>query len=214
MKKFFNLNMILGLCSFLLFILLIVLLNVDKAVIAKSGEPVGLSHINNLTKYAEDSDSNLISTLLFGLTFLIALGAVILGIYQLIKRKNLFKVDTEILIFGIFIIIAVIFWLLFDKVVKINVRPIDASEGSFPSTHVFITTFFLLVGRQLLLKYKEDKAVKYSSIILVVVYVLAMCVLRVAAGKHYITDVVGGVIIGLAFYYIMYGIINIIKSKK
>ena len=52
MKKFINLYTILG-CSFLvLFIILMLLLNVDKAVIAESGQEVGLSHINNLVSYS------------------------------------------------------------------------------------------------------------------------------------------------------------------
>lgn len=214
MKKFFNLSMILGIASFLLFCILVILLNVDKAVIAESGEPVGLSHINNLATYSKDSEANILSTLLFLATFLIVVVAVVIGVIQLIKRKSVLKVDIDILVFGVFIVFAIIFWLLFDKVVKINVRPIDASEGSFPSTHVFVTVFFLLAGRNLLLKYKDDKAIKYASAILVIVYVIAMCVLRVAAGKHYITDVVGGVLMGLTFYFIMYGIINFIKNKE
>lgn len=214
MKKIFNLNIILGISFLFLFCLLIILLQVDKAVIAESGQAVGLSHINNLTNYSYDSDANLFSNLLFYATFIIALIAIILGGYQLIKNKSLAKVDKEIILFGIGIVLSLIIWVLFDKIIKINVRPIDANEGSFPSTHVFITTFFILMGRLLLVKYKDDKSIKIASILLVVVYILAMAILRVAAGKHYITDVVGGVLLGLAFYYIICGIIKILNNKK
>lgn len=214
MKKFFNLNIILGISFLFLFCLLIILLQVDKAVIAESGQAVGLSHINNLVTYSYDSDSSTFSNLLFYATFGIVLGAIILGAYQLIKNKSLKKVDVEIIVFGIAIVVAAIFWIAFDKVIKINVRPIDASEGSYPSTHVFLTTFFLLMGRMILLKYKDDKAINIASLILVIVYITAMVLLRVSAGKHYITDVVGGVFLGLAFYFITNGIINIIKNKS
>lgn len=213
MKKIFNLNIILGISFLFLFCFLIILLQIDKAVIAESGKAVGLSHINKLATYSYDSDSSTFSNLLFYATFLIVLGAVILGVFQLIKGKSLKKVDVEIIVFGISIVVAAIFWLAFDKVIKINVRPIDASEGSYPSTHVFLTTFFLLMGRMLLLKYKDEKSIKISSLILVIVYIIAMVLLRVSAGKHYITDVVGGVFLGLAFYFLTTGIINIIKNK-
>ncbi len=213
MKKIFNLNIILGIAFLFLFCLLIVLLQIDKGVIAESGKPVGLSHFNNIATYGYNSDSSTLSNLLFYATFLIVLGAIILGVYQLIKKKSIKKVDKEIIIFGVGIVIAAIFWLLFDKVVKINVRPIDASEGSFPSTHVLITTYFILMGRLLLIKFKDEKAIKISSLFLVVIYIAAMAILRVSAGKHYITDVIGGVILGLAFYFISAGIINIINNK-
>ena len=214
MKKFFNINMILGLSFLFLFILLIILLQVDKGIIAESGKPVGLSHINNLTTYAYNKDASLFSNLMFYATFVIVLIAVIIGLYQLIKNKSLKKVDKEIVIFGIGIVVAIIFWLLFDKVVKINVRPLDENEGSFPSTHVFLTTFFILMGRYLLVKYNADKSIKIASIFLVVVYIGAMASLRVVAGKHYITDVIGGVLLGLAFYFIIYGIFNFLNNKE
>ena len=214
MKKIFNLNMILGISFLFVFCLLIILLQIDKGVIAESGKPVGLSHINNLVSYGTDSDASKLSNLLFYATFLIVLGIVVLGVYQLIKNKSIKSVDKEIIIFGIGIIIAVIFWLAFDKVIKINVRPIDASEGSFPSTHVFITTFFILMGRLFLVKYKDEKAIRISSLFLVVIYIAAMAILRVSAGKHYITDVVGGIFLGLSFYFISAGIIYILNNKS
>ena len=214
MKKFFNLNMILGLSFLFLFCLLIILLQVDKGIIAESGKPVGLSHINNLTSYTYDKSASLLSNLMFYATFVIVLIAIIIGLYQLIKTKNIKKVDKEIIIFGIGIVVAAIFWLLFDKVIKINVRPLDENEGSFPSTHVFLTTFFILMGRYLLIKYNNDKSIRIASIFLVVVYIGAMVALRVVAGKHYITDVIGGVFLGLAFYFITCGIFNLLKNKE
>ena len=41
-----------------------------------------------------------------------------------------------------------------------------------------------------------------------------MASLRVVAGKHYITDVIGGVLLGLAFYFIIYGIFNFLNNKE
>ena len=166
------------------------------------------------TTYAYNKDASLFSNLMFYATFIIVLIAVIIGLYELIKNKSINKVDKEIIIFGIGIVVAAILWLLFDKVIKINVRPLDENEGSFPSTHVFLTTFFILMGRYLLVKYNTDKSIKIASIFLVVVYICAMATLRVVAGKHYITDVVGGVLLGLAFYFIIYGIFIFLNNKK
>ncbi|MBO5541982.1 MAG: hypothetical protein J5936_00935, partial [Acholeplasmatales bacterium] len=141
MKKFINLYTILG-CSFLvLFIILMLLLNVDKAVIAESGQEVGLSHINNLVSYSYKDNIDTMTDLLMYVTFTVVVFEACLGLYQLITRKSLFKVDIEIIIFGIALVLMVALWLLFDYVIKINVRPTHKVEGSFPSTHVLITTF-------------------------------------------------------------------------
>jgi len=214
MKKS-KLYFILGVISLFLFALLIILLNTDQNVIAKSGCLVGLSHINNLVEYNENSVMSTISNVLFYATFLIVFGTVALGIYQLVNRKSIEKVDTDILVFGVGIVVAIVLWILFDKIIKVNVRPIDPTEGSFPSTHVFVTTFFILFGRQLLLKYKNNKVVYITSLIFSLCYILIMAILRVGAGKHYITDVCGGVILGLAFYFITYAVVlkNIEKIK-
>ena len=46
-----------------------------------------------------------------------------IGLWQLIKRKNLFKVDTDLIYLGIYYVI-VIFGYLFFEVCPINYRPI------------------------------------------------------------------------------------------
>lgn len=214
MKKYFNLYVILGLSFFAIFLFLIILLQIDKAAIAPSGEPVGLSHLNNIVKYNENASADKMSDILFYLTFSALLAGAILGLYQLIKRKSLKEVDFELYVFVITMVICAIFWLLFDKALKINVRPINKDEGSFPSTHVFIGTFLVLFGHYLLTIYKDDKAVKYSSVVLAAVVIIALAGLRVVAGMHYITDVIGGIFLGLSFYFLSVGVIKIINNKK
>ncbi|MCR5647873.1 MAG: phosphatase PAP2 family protein [Acholeplasmatales bacterium] len=214
MKKFINLYTILG-CSFLvLFIILMLLLNVDKAVIAESNEAVGLSHINNIVKYSYKENVDFMTDLLFYITFTVVIFEACLGVYQLVKRKSLFKVDIEILVFGTSLVLMVIFWLLFDYVVKINIRPTHEAEGSFPSTHVFMTTFLALASHGFICYAYENKIAKYGSLLLAVSMIALVLFGRVASGMHYITDVTGGLFLGLAFYFCTFGIIKVFKAKE
>lgn len=214
MKKFLNIYNILGLSFLFLFILLMILLNADKAVIAGSGQPVGLSHINKLVTYSEDKSADKMSDILLYVSFIALFAAGCFGLYQLVRRKSLKRVDIELYAFVVGMAVSVILWLLFDKVLKINVRPLNADEGSFPSTHVFVITFQLLFGHYLLSKYKDDKAVKYGSLVLAVIAIAATALLRVVAGKHYITDICGGLLLGLAIYFLVVGILKVIINKK
>jgi len=214
MKKYFNLYFVLGLSFLFIFILTIILLNFDKAVIATNGYEVGMSHVNNLVKYEYKSWADKISDVLFYLTFIVPLLAVALGIYQLVKEKSLKKVDLVIIIFGVFLILAIIVWLLFDHAIKINIRPTHEIKGSFPSTHVFLTTFFVLTCHGYLCYKYDNKLIKYLSLIIAIVIIIIMTIFRVIAGVHYITDVFGGVVIGITFYYLTFGISKWFINKQ
>ena len=214
MKKYFNLYFILGLSFFLVFILTIILLNFDKAIIASNGYEVGMSHINNIVNYEYKKWADKISDVLFYMTFIIPLLAVILGIYQLIKEKSLKKVDSIIIIFGVFLVLAIATWLLFDHVIKINIRPINEIEGSFPSTHVFLTTFFVLACHGYLCYKYDNKLAKYLSLVIAIVVIIIMTIFRVVAGVHYLTDVFGGAILGITFYFLTFGIFKWFINKQ
>ena len=216
-RRFKELYLALGIGFFFLFCILTIMLTFDTGVIAPSGGQVGLCHINNLIKYKENATLDKISSVLLYLSFIVVLYAVILGIYQLVKEKSLKKVDVEIIIFGILLVLAVIIWILFDKLLIINVRPLDASEGSFPSTHVFMTTFLMLSGHMFLTKKFDNKAIKYSTLIVAIIFIVLVTAFRVLAGKHYITDVCGGLLIGLSFYFTTFGAakkFNYLKKDK
>lgn len=214
MKKFINLYTILG-CSFLfLFILLIILLNVDKGVIAESGKEVGLSHINNIVNYQYKENIDFMTDLLFYITFTVVIFEAGLGLYQLIRKKSLFKVDIEIIIFGISLVLMVGVWLFFDYVLKINVRPTHEDKGSFPSTHAFITTYLALASHAFICYKYDNKIAKYGSLLLAIIFITTVVCGRVACGMHYITDVTGGLFLGLAFYFCTFGIIKAFKAKE
>ena len=216
MKKLINLKVILGFVFLFLFIILILLLNVDKDYITPTGK-VGLSSFNDMVDYKYNKGWQILADVFLYLGIALVAILAIYGLYELIKRKSLFKVDKYIIVIGAFFIISIILWLLFDKVVTINYRPIlvdGEKESSFPSTHTFVCVFIYMSAYTVVKKLLNNKIYNEIVLSLAIVIVIFTAVSRILSGMHYLTDVMGGVFLGLSLYFICDGIITIIDKKE
>ena len=66
-----------------------------------------------------------------------------MGLFQLIKRRSLFKVDYDIIFLGIYYIIVIFCYLIFEMI-PINYRPIlieGITEASYPSSTTMLAMF-------------------------------------------------------------------------
>ncbi len=174
--------------------------NVDVKPVGPNYSEVGFailnSHIHELLGYNKIiyKISELFGLLLLLLVVIYAL----IGIHQLMKRKNLLKVDKEILVLGGFYLLVFILYIVFDKV-AINYRPVlmdGVLEPSYPSSHTMLA---LCVGISSLIVSKKYFNKKYIKQINIVTIVLMAVVLlgRLISGVHWFTDIIGGVIISL-----------------
>ncbi len=121
------------------------------------------------------------------------------GIVQLIKRKNLFKVDFEILILGVFYVLAIIIYVFFEVVI-INYRPAlidNVLEASYPSSHT-ILSIFILLSSVIVNKYLiKDKIIRKKISIFLIITMILILLGRILSGVHWFTDIVGGMLISL-----------------
>ena len=124
-----------------------------------------------------------------------------IGVYQLIKRKSILKIDRDILMLGVFYIIVAISYLMFEVIV-INYRPIlvDGNlEASYPSSHTILA--ICIIGTAIIQVNKRiynDKIKKYVDFILAMIMILIV-VGRLLSGVHWFTDIVGGIILSTSF---------------
>lgn len=127
----------------------------------------------------------------------IALGFAVLGLVQLIRRKSLLKVDRDILILGGFYIVVLAAYLLFETVV-INFRPvlIDGKlEASYPSSTTMLALCVLPTAMiQLKTRIRGD-AVRRAILGIFVAFTVFMVVGRLLSGVHWLSDIVGGVLL-------------------
>ena len=135
-----------------------------------------------------------------------------LGLYQWITRGSITKLDRRLLWLILPLVLMVITYFVFDKLLIWNTRPDGSGEPSFPSSHVMVvaTIFFLIA--LILPHYVKSKPIRITLEILMLILVSLTCTGRVLAGKHWASDVIGALIFAFIFSEIYYLIIN--RSSK
>jgi len=132
-----------------------------------------------------------------------------IGFGQLIKRKNIFKVDKEILILGLFYIVVIFLYVFFEKVI-VNYRPILMNgflEASYPSSHTLMT--ICLCGSSIIVNKTlfNNKMAKFANILSAVIITITV-IGRLLSGVHWVTDIIGGIFIGVALLMTLYSVIE------
>ena len=131
----------------------------------------------------------------------------IIGLKQLLHRK---KVDIEIIILGIFYIIVILTYILFEKYI-INYRPILMNgllEASFPSSHTLMTICLCgssIIINNRLFKNKFTKIVNVISLFIIIITIIG----RLISGVHWFTDIIGGLLISSFLLMLFYSAVNI-----
>ena len=127
-----------------------------------------------------------------------------IGFTQLVKRKSLFKVDCDILFLGIYYVIVIVGYLVFEMI-PVNYRPIlieGRMEASYPSSTTLLVlsvmpTLIFQVNRRL-----ENVMVKRTISILTIIFSIFMVVGRVVSGVHWFTDIVGSIMLSAGLFCI------------
>lgn len=126
------------------------------------------------------------------------------GVAQSVKRRSLFKVDYDIIVLGIYYIVVIFGYLIFE-VFPINYRPIlinGVMEASYPSS----TTLLVLSVMPTLIEQTNRRvkkvAIKNIVTILTSIFSLFMVIGRLISGVHWITDIVGGILLSAGLFYI------------
>ncbi|MBR0467476.1 phosphatase PAP2 family protein [Candidatus Saccharibacteria bacterium] len=136
----------------------------------------------------------------------------ILGLYQWIKRKSLKKVDKPLLLSLIPLSLMAAAFIIFEKILVLNTRPNGSGEPSFPSTHTMVVATIFLCVAIILPKYIKSKAALITLDAFMLILTILVCVGRVAANMHWISDVAGGLIFSAIFAVIYYLIIRRYKN--
>ena len=208
MKKRNQKALYVALCMLLTFVLWTMLIRfVDVKTIGPQESAIGFATINGF--FHKLTGINLSLYYVTDWLSLIPLGIVIffalLGLIQWIKRKSIKKVDYSIFILGGFYITVIAVYLLFETMV-INYRPILINgnlEVSYPSSTTVLvlcvmTTAIMQLNERL--KNKKSKRIIASVII---AFMIFMIIGRLVSGVHWLTDILGGVILsaGLVTLY-------------
>ena len=211
----------LGGISGALFVLLILLVRtVDVDAIGPEGSSVGFSKINGAVKdtFSYNETWYKITQYLGYAALAIAGGFALLGLVQLIRRKSLFKVDKNIIALGVLFALVIILYVMFNKI-AVNYRPVilpdeGVLEASYPSSHTVLTCV-VMGGTMLQLPYY----IKNQGLRLALNTILALIILltvggRLVSGAHWLTDILGGILLSGCLLFVFSGVLDKIESTE
>lgn len=180
--------------------------NVDVQPVGQNGTNIGFAGFNcwfhkitgvHMTMYVITDWLGLVPIavcILFG----------IVGLCQVIQRRSLLKVDCDILVLGIYYMIVIFAYLIFEMI-PINYRPIlieGVMEVSYPSSTTLLVlsvmpTFCFQINRRL-----NNMVIKRVFVNLTIGFSVFMVIGRLISGVHWFSDIVGAVLFSTGMFRI------------
>ena len=218
MKRKGKRNLFMGCMLLAAFVTWTVLIqSVDVRPIGLKGTDIGFATLNswfhkltgvNLTLY-------IITDWLGLIPIFVCLIFAGIGFAQLVKTRSLFKVDYDILCLGIYYIIVIFCYLIFEMV-PINYRPVlieGIMEASYPSS----TTLLVLCVMCSLVEQAEcrlkSRRTKQIVSIFAICFSAFMVLGRLISGVHWVTDIVGSVLLSAGLFS-MYKAVVLLGIKE
>ena len=202
---------VLFLISFIIWTVLVGV--IDVRPIGPQGSSVGFAALNGSFHEFTGVHTNLYIITdwlsIIPVCFIIGFGS--LGLIQLIKRRNILKVDFDILILGVFYIIVMALYLLFEGWV-INFRPVLINgilEASYPSSTTLLVLCVMPTAMIQIHNRIKNKKLKKCAEILIITFIIFMVTSRLISGVHWLSDIIGGIFLSfglVAMYYFLYKI--------
>lgn len=196
----------------------ILIQTIDVQPVGVNGTDIGFAAVNtrfftltgvNMTLYSITDWAGIVPLLvcmLFG----------IVGLAQIIKRKSLFKVDFDTIILGIYYVIVILCYLIFEMI-PINYRPVlinGIAEASYPSsTTLLVMGVMPTLAFQVNCRFKENKVKKIINVI-TVLFSAFMVMGRLVSGVHWLTDIIGSILLSIGLFLIYKAVVMLIDKEK
>lgn len=214
-KKYFIISAIL----FVMFVIFTVLVKtVDVQAVGPQGSEVGFATINKAVSDAIGYNDSIykISEILGYL----AIGTVLIfglfGVMQLYYKKGFKNVDKDLYALCGLYALCLIVYIVFEKIV-INYRPVILEEGlepSYPSSHTILAVAFIsaaIVEFGVRLKAKKTRTIVVS---LCALDGIGVVLTRLLSGVHWLTDILGSLLISGACFVLFLGAFKVILANK
>lgn len=191
------------LTAFVFWTYLVLIVDVQQA--GETGTEVGFATIN--TWFHEWTG---VSLQLYTITDWLGLVPVgiclifgMIGLLQLIKRKGLRNVDADLILLGIYYVVVIFGYLIFEMI-PINYRPIfieGRMEASYPSS-----TTLLVLSVMPTLVFQVNRRVGNQNVrkifkVMTMMFSIFMVGGRLFSGVHWLTDIIGSVLLSAGLFY-------------
>ena len=137
------------------------------------------------------------------------------GFVQLVQRRSIFKVDLDIIMLGAYYVLVIFGYLLFE-IVPINYRPVLIEgflEASYPSSTTLLVlsvmpTLYFQAQRRL-----TPNALRQTICIFSILFSAFMVIGRLVSGVHWLTDIVGAVLLSNGIFLIYKASVNLLCKE-
>lgn len=206
---------------FMIFFLLLIaaVKLIDVKPIGPQGSSVGLATLNGkISEILGFSQAWYnITDLLGKVSILIAGFFAVLGLYQLIKRKSLMRVDKDIWLLACVYIVSAIAYIFFEICI-VNYRPVileeNLLEASFPSSHTVLVICFVGTALHQFAHRIGDIKLKNIFVTVCAVIICVMIVGRLISGVHWFTDILGGMLLACSIVFAYVGLYEKLHEKN
>ncbi len=127
-----------------------------------------------------------------------------IGCAQLMKERSLIKVDYDIILLGVYYILVVFGYLIFEMI-PINYRPIlikGFMEVSYPSSTTLLVLCVMPTLSEQINRRSNKEIVKKTTKVSVICFSIFMVVGRLISGVHWLTDIVGSIMLSVGLFCI------------
>ena len=126
----------------------------------------------------------------------------VLGFVQLVKRRNLLRVYTDIMILGVYYVIVIVLYLIFEMI-PINYRPVlieGRLEASYPSsTTLLVLSVIPTLIFQVCRRVKKPLTKKVTAVF-ALSFSAFMVIGRLISGVHWATDIVASALLSAGLF--------------
>lgn len=179
----------------------------DVRPIGPNGSSVGFAALNGAVRELTGVHMALytVTDWLSLIPIFVAIGFAALGLWQLIRRKSVFKVDYNIIVLGGFYVLVMAVYLFFEAVV-VNYRPVLIDgflEASYPSSTTMLVMCVIPTAMMQLHQRIGNKTVRAVVLVALALFTVLMVLGRLMSGVHWVTDIIGGMLLsaGLVMLY-------------
>lgn len=203
---------------FVLFIIYTILVaTIDVQAVGPQKSKIGFASINMAVfqSLGESAFWYTLTKYLGVIAIVVVLGFGVVGLIQMIQRKNFFRTDLEILMLGGFYVVMAVFYAFFEKVI-LNYRPVledGKLEASYPSSHTMLVCCVMATAIIQFNRMIKNQTVCILADIVAVAIIALMVMGRLLSGVHWLTDIVGGVIISAALVMLYVSAVQMLKDK-
>lgn len=138
------------------------------------------------------------------------------GFIQWMKRRSIFRVDYDLVLMGIYYVIVIFGYLIFEMI-PVNYRPILMEgflEASYPSSTTLLVLSVMPTLTEQLGRRIENKMVKRLVNSFVISFSVFMVLGRLISGVHWITDIVGSVMLSVGLFCVYKAAVLLYYEEK